>query len=139
MVRKNSSAAIAFAARLADRYEEPLTVIFAWGNPEPWGMVEPMLIDVEPTEEDNLLIAESIAGLASQYPDLVVNTEISGSRPEAALCTAAAGARMLVVGSRGRQGFTRALLGSVSEAVVAELPCPVAVIRDDAEPRANLP
>jgi len=124
-----SAPAVAFAAELADRYHEDLTAVFAWGQPEPWGLTEPLLVDTEPAEDDRLVIAESVAGLASRYPDLTIHTEISGSRPEVALPAAGIGARMLVVGTHGRHGLSRALLGSVSEAVVSELPCPVAVIR----------
>lgn len=36
---------------------------------------------------------------------------------------------MVVVGSRGRHGLAKALLGSVSESLVADLPTAVAVIR----------
>jgi len=124
-----SDLAVQFGAELADRHNESLTVIMVWGHPEAWGLVEPMLVESAPSEEDRLTLAESIAGLAVQYPDLVVHTEVSGSRPEVALYSAAIDARMLVVGSRGRHGLLKALLGSVSEALVAELPTAVAVIR----------
>ncbi|MBU1586552.1 MAG: universal stress protein [Actinobacteria bacterium] len=121
--------AVEFAAQLADRYHEDLTAVYAWGHPEPWGLTEPVLVDTEPVEEDRMVVAESLAGISSRYPDLVVHVEISGSRPEVALPAAATGARMLVVGAHGRSALSRALLGSVSESVVAELPCTVAVIR----------
>jgi nucleotide-binding universal stress UspA family protein len=124
-----SDLAVAFAADLADRHGDVLTVILAWGQPEAWGFVEPTLFETDPTEEDLLIIAESIAGLAESYPDLEIVTEVSGSRPEHALTAASRDARMLVVGSRGRHGIARALLGSVSESVVSELPCAVAVVR----------
>lgn len=39
------------------------------------------------------------------------------------------GADLIVVGSRGRMDFNRALLGSVSEAVARHAPCSVAIVR----------
>lgn len=126
---EESELAVAFAAAYADRFGQGLTAVLAWGHPEAWGITDPALIQTEPSEYDRLTIAESIAGLASQYPDLVVTSEVSASRPEHALANAARGARLLVVGSRGRNPIARVLLGSVSEGVVAALPCAVAVVR----------
>lgn len=40
------------------------------------------------------------------------------------------GAGLIVVGSRGREGIRRALMGSVSEAVVRHAHCPVLVVRE---------
>jgi len=45
------------------------------------------------------------------------------------LLTAAEGADLLVVGRRGRGGFTSALLGSVSQNCVHHATCPVLIIR----------
>jgi universal stress protein A len=39
------------------------------------------------------------------------------------------GADMIVMGTHGRRGVTRALLGSVTEAVVRSAPCPVLTVR----------
>ncbi len=80
-------------------------------------------------DEDRRVLAEAIAGLADQYPDLHIVSEVVGGRPLRALYAAAVGARMLVVGSRGRHGFSKALLGSVSEDLVLSMPCPVVVVR----------
>ena len=51
--------------------------------------------------------------------------------PAEALLQAAAGADMLVVGSRGAGGFKRLLLGSVSTQVIHHAHCPVVVIPDE--------
>ena len=42
-------------------------------------------------------------------------------------------ATVIVVGSRGRGGVVRALLGSVSDHLVRHAPCPVLVVRDDVD------
>jgi nucleotide-binding universal stress UspA family protein len=54
--------------------------------------------------------------------------------PGPMLCAFAkdSGARALVVGSRGRGGVKRALLGSVSDHVVRNAPCPVVVVGPEA-------
>lgn len=53
---------------------------------------------------------------------------LSGS-PGPALCDLAGdvGASVMVIGSRGRGGFRRAVLGSVSDHIVRNAPCPVLV------------
>jgi nucleotide-binding universal stress UspA family protein len=42
------------------------------------------------------------------------------------------GADLIVVGSHGRRGLTRALVGSVAETVMRHAPCPVLVVRPKA-------
>lgn len=43
-------------------------------------------------------------------------------------------ADLIVVGSRGRSGIGRVLLGSVAESVVRRAPCPVLVVRKSGQP-----
>ncbi len=123
-----SAAAVAFAAREADRVGDSLTAIYAWTLPEPWGASETSVWPTTPAEEDQRILAEAIAGLASEYPDLTVVSEVVGARPLRALYAASVGARMLVVGSHGRHGLSKALLGSVSEDMLLSMPCPVVVV-----------
>lgn len=60
-----------------------------------------------------------------------VETMVVEGQPGPALCKLAeeVGAEAIVVGSRGRSGFKRALLGSVSDYVVRNAPCAVVVSR----------
>jgi nucleotide-binding universal stress UspA family protein len=65
----------------------------------------------------------------SRPPSVTVQAVIG--LPAEALLQAAAGADMLVVGSRGAGGFKRLLLGSVSSQVTHHAHCPVVVIPAD--------
>jgi nucleotide-binding universal stress UspA family protein len=60
-----------------------------------------------------------------------VEVRVLGGDPAAAICELATqmGARAVVIGTRGRGGLTRALLGSVSDYVVRHAPCTVVVTR----------
>ena len=49
--------------------------------------------------------------------------------PADALVRAAADARMLVLGSRGRGSFGRLLLGSTAHGVLTQPPCPTVITR----------
>jgi len=42
-------------------------------------------------------------------------------------------AEMIVMGTHGRTGLTRLLMGSVAEAIVRRAPCPVLIYRETAE------
>ena len=69
-------------------------------------------------------------GLTDKYPDLVVHQELeTDTEPAKALVDAAAKARLLVIGSRGRGGFSRLVLGSTAHAVLLNVPCPTIVTR----------
>jgi nucleotide-binding universal stress UspA family protein len=50
---------------------------------------------------------------------------------------AAVNARMLVVGSRGRGGIQRLLLGSTAHGVLRHLPCPTVITRIQATKNKN--
>ena len=72
---------------------------------------------------------------AKERPDVTVVRRILAGTPRVALLTASAGAQMLVVGSRGRDGIEDMTLGSVAQAVLHHAPCPVGVVRPTARGR----
>ena len=76
--------------------------------------------------EGEAMIADAVAALGVDHPV----TRIIEGNAGPALCELAAevGADVIVIGTRGRGGFKRALLGSVSDHVVRNAPCPVLVV-----------
>jgi nucleotide-binding universal stress UspA family protein len=80
------------------------------------------------TEAERAL-AEQLAGWGERYPDVAVRRVVMPDKPARQLLAQAETAQLVVVGSRGRGGFTGMLLGSVSSAVVHSSVAPVIVAR----------
>lgn len=72
-------------------------------------------------------------------PTLVIATDVRGGDPVEVLRDEATAAALVVLGTRGRGGFTGLLLGSVSIAVAAHASAPVVVVRGDASPSDTAP
>lgn len=126
---EESTQAVAFAAAEAEREGQELTVVYAFRAPR-WvdgGLLGENLAQLM-VEEEQIVLSETVSGLSEDYPDLVVHKVLkSDMEPAAALVQVAAGAQMLVVGSRGRGGFRRLLLGSTAHSVLTHLPCPTVI------------
>ncbi|HEV3495192.1 MAG TPA: universal stress protein, partial [Actinomycetes bacterium] len=81
-----------------------------------------------------------LEGLLDEVGEAVEGIDVQRSvvedrNPAEALVQMSADADLLVVGSRGRGGFSSLLLGSVSHAAVLHALCPVVVIPSGAEDR----
>jgi universal stress protein A len=101
------------AVALARQYEADLTMLY----------VVPPVTDPSPADRLGARAAELAPGLA-------VKTEVLSGIPARKIAEYARRHRidLIVVGSHGRTGVSRALLGSVAEAVVRRSPCPVLVV-----------
>ncbi|MEI6255934.1 MAG: universal stress protein [Planctomycetota bacterium] len=102
--------------------EQPLayaTGELYYGLPEPNSeRIQQMLEEVRPTD-----------------PAVSYTHRLTMGDPASEIVRIAAeeGAEMIVIGTHGRSGLTRMLMGSVAEAVVRRAPCPVLVYRVAAE------
>jgi nucleotide-binding universal stress UspA family protein len=65
---------------------------------------------------------------AVEAGDVPVEQHLLEGHPAGVLLDAAAGADLLVVGSRGLGGFARMLLGSVGQEVTHHAPCPTVIV-----------
>lgn len=94
----------------------------------------PFDVDISPAAGDELadahrLLGEALGGLREDYPDVPVEMVPMPVPAARALADASGTAQLVVVGTRGRGGFTGLLLGSVSADVLHLAQCPVAVVR----------
>ncbi|MER7014461.1 universal stress protein [Saccharopolyspora sp. NPDC000359] len=126
-----SLAALRYAFDAAARYGCELVAVQAWQDLELAPIVPPLEHELAAMRDEALRgLAEQLAGCAESYPDVPVHRVAQRGHPVSGLAAAAEGARLLVVGHRGRGGFTGLLLGSVAVGVLHHAQCPVAVVRD---------
>ncbi len=122
-----SEAATAFAFDEASRRGVDLVALHAWSDV---GVFPIAGMDWHRYEDEgHEVLGERLAGWREQYPDVVVRRLIVCDRPAHWLIDEAGRAQLVVVGSRGRGGFSRMMLGSVSTAVAESAPTPVTVVR----------
>ncbi len=109
-----------------------VTVINA-GSVESWMYAETTQAGTDRTraarEAAEALLQRAQDHVLAAYPEMSVETEVLHGEPGHVIGELAAHAGLVVVGSRGRGGFTGLLLGSVSHTVIHEAPCPVMVVR----------
>ncbi|MFH9176595.1 universal stress protein [Streptomyces albogriseolus] len=74
------------------------------------------------------VLSETVAGRTATYPDVELHHEVVRGHPVQVLAEASEHALGLVVGTRGRGGFTGMLLGSVSQGVLHHAGCPVITV-----------
>ncbi|MBF6209816.1 universal stress protein [Nocardia puris] len=88
--------------------------------------------DPADTETDmNYVLAESLAGWQERFPEVTIHREVVKDRPERYLRERSETAQLLVVGSRGRGGFSSMLFGSTSQSLVLSADCPLLVGHED--------
>jgi nucleotide-binding universal stress UspA family protein len=139
---EQSHGALRFAAKEARLRGAKLHLVHAWSVPYTPISTAPFVTmgGLPELERGVAEGGEHILDAAVEAVDLSgieVEREVTRGDAAHALLKAAAGADMLVVGSRGHGGFVGLLLGSVSHASASHATCPVVVVREEAQQTAS--
>jgi len=134
--------ALEFAAQEAELRAARLRVVSAWEIPPAvYGGGFAPALDQDALdafrEHAETIVREAIDTVERLHPTLQVEGTTPEGQPAQALLHEATEATLIVVGNRGRGGFSSLLLGSVSQQVVHHAPCPVIVVPHEAEHRAS--
>jgi nucleotide-binding universal stress UspA family protein len=128
-----ANVALRWAAEEATRRGATLDVVHAWLTPYPLAAYDMALDPAELDAAARTMVDTMVDGVLatmdtrpSEVRRLVLQDDGA-----AALGAVAEGAEILVVGSRGRGGFSDLLVGSVSLKAVQTAPCPVVVVPAD--------
>ncbi|MDQ2812032.1 MAG: universal stress protein [Actinomycetota bacterium] len=131
----SSRTALRWAVRQANLTNGTVDAVMAWEIPmvlQSYGFA-PIYVEEDGSFEENAkktieaVISEETEPTDSQR----VRSLVIKGHPAQVLLDAAAGADLLVVGSRGHGQFADALLGSVSQNCVHHAPCPVLILRGE--------
>jgi nucleotide-binding universal stress UspA family protein len=135
------------AADLAEKTDSELHLVHVFGI-VPWYPVYPETTTPEwVAQEQNPMLEEDLQRTSEQRAREILDTEVDKARSAGATVAQAylreggvateivtlaenIGAGLIVMGSRGRGGIRRALMGSVSDSVVRHAHCPVLVVRE---------
>ncbi|GAA3044099.1 universal stress protein [Actinokineospora globicatena] len=126
------AAALAFAVGEAVLHGVDLEVVHTWSPvafPDMWA-VQPLDADLAAlAAREEGLLRRLVEPHRAAHPGLTVRTVVVRDRPVRALLDRAAGARLLVVGGRGRHAHPGVGLGSTSASLTHVSPGPLAVVR----------
>jgi nucleotide-binding universal stress UspA family protein len=126
---ESSQPVLAFAFEHASRYGVAVRAVLCWSHDHLHGMARTVRGDYAAARTQAASwLSEALAGWREKYPDVPVTAEVADTSAAAGLVEAAAGAHLLVVGTRGRNRLVGAMLGSVSQGVLHHATCPVAVV-----------
>ncbi|MFJ6934431.1 universal stress protein [Streptomyces sp. NPDC101132] len=125
----SSQAALRWAVRYAGLVGGKVEAVTAWEVPGEASWSAPAVDATFDQEDAERRMVEEVRTVLGEDGASLVHERLVHGHPVEVLVDAAKGADMLVVGSRGRGGFRRTLLGSVSQQVALHAPCPVTIVR----------
>jgi nucleotide-binding universal stress UspA family protein len=129
----SSKAALKWAVRQAGLTGSTVEAVIAWHYPVLYGGYGMATVSTADSPSFDEMASKTLTEAIGESTDPASPVRVAGKvaegNPAQVLLQAAAGADLLVVGSRGHGGFSGALLGSVSQHCASHAPCPVLIIR----------
>jgi nucleotide-binding universal stress UspA family protein len=126
-----SDAALEHAAALAKQSGARLLIVHVEEPPLAYGGGELYYGLPEPDSERILKMLEDVRPADATVP-FTHRLTMGDPASEIVRIAGEEAAQMIVLGTHGRTGMTRLLMGSVAEAIVRRAPCPVLVYRETA-------
>jgi nucleotide-binding universal stress UspA family protein len=126
---ENSDVAFRLACALARDYDARLVVLHVVAVPPAVGYAEGIMIPDAPPLREELM--QRLNEIQSDDADAVIERRLVEGDVATEILRAAQDAHgdMIVIGTHGRGGLTRLLMGSVAEQVVRRASCPVVTVR----------
>jgi len=133
-----SDAALPHAEALARQQGARLLVVHVEEPPLAYGGGELYYGIAEP---DTARIRAMLEAVKPADPTIPFEQRLAMGDPAAEICRIAAdeGAELIILGTHGRTGLFRLLMGSVAESILRRAPCPVLVYREPRHPATKRP
>ncbi|WP_167042680.1 universal stress protein [Salinibacterium sp. ZJ454] len=128
---ENSAHALQFAAAEAARTGQPLIAVHAWTLPVVPGaeFIDSASFYDDLSRDAADTLENALEEVRAEYPKLTVQPVCFDGDATLALATEAERGTLVVVGSHGRSGVARLMLGSVSHGLLARLAAPTVIVR----------
>jgi len=124
----SSKGALLWALDLARALDKRIEVVTVWEYPMMFGWEAGVFFQWTPEEDAKKALHDTLKELFGDDIPPEISTSVHRGNATVALLDASKSADLLVVGSRGRGGFSGLLLGSVSAACAERAKCPVLVV-----------
>jgi len=133
-----SDAALPHAETLARQQGARLLIVHVEEPPLAYGGGELYYGIAEP---DTARIRAMLEAVKPADPTVPFEQRLAMGDPATEICRIAAdeGAEMIILGTHGRTGLVRLLMGSVAESILRRAPCPVLVYREPRHPATQRP
>jgi nucleotide-binding universal stress UspA family protein len=127
-----SQEALRYALRQAKLEGDLVRAVTAWHVPAVayGGPGVSPLFDVRAVfaKDADAILARALEAVETETGGVEIERVVREGRPASVLTEEAENADLLVVGSRGRGGFSELLLGSVSHECAQRAPCPIVIV-----------